>query len=59
MTENLRNVARRYYDAGLNVLPAIKAQKRPVGSWKKWTKERPDFDAVFRPGLNFDALCVV
>ena len=59
MTENLRNVARRYYDAGLNVLPASKAQKRPVGSWKKWTKERPDFDAVFRPGLNFDALCAV
>ena len=59
MTENLLAAARRYYDAGLNVLPAIKAQKRPVGAWKKWTKERPNFDAVFRPGLVFDAICVV
>ena len=59
MSEELRAVARRYYDAGLNVLPAIKAQKRPVGAWKRWTTERPDFDAVFRPGLAFDAICVV
>lgn len=55
----LLEVARIYYESGLNVLPAIKAQKRPVGAWKKWTKERPNFDEIFRPGLKFDALCVV
>ncbi len=56
---NLLEAARRYHAAGLNVLPAIKSGKRPIGSWKQWTKERPDFDAVFPAGLKFDALCVV
>lgn len=55
----LREAAKRYYDAGLNVLPAKRAEKRPVGAWKKWTKERPAFDAVFPAGLVFDAVCVV
>lgn len=56
---NLLEAARRYHAAGLNVLPAIKSGKRPIGSWKQWTKERPDFDAAFPAGLEFDALCVV
>jgi len=51
--------ARRYHAAGLNVLPADRKQKRPKGAWKQWTKERPDFDAAFPAGLQFDALCVV
>ena len=55
----LLEVARIYYESGLNVLPALKAQKRPVGAWKKWTKKVPSFDEAFRPGLEFDALCVV
>ena len=57
--EPLLAAAREYYAAGLNVLPALREQKRPVGSWKRWTKERPEFDEVFRPGVTFDALCVV
>ncbi len=56
----LREIARAYYDAGLNVLPALKAQKRPVGAWKKHTTKRPSFDEVFpENGKSFDALCVV
>ena len=55
----LREAAKRYYDAGLNVLPAKRAEKRPVGAWKKWTKERPAFETVFPAGLVFDAVCVV
>lgn len=55
----LYDVARKYYDAGLNVLPADKATKRPLGSWKQFTNERPAFEAVFYPGRTFDALCLV
>lgn len=51
--------ARKLYDSGLNVLPADRAGKRPLGTWKQWTKARPKFDEVFRPGLKFDAICVV
>ena len=54
MTSKLREAAKRYYDAGLNVLPAKRAEKRPVGAWKKWTKERPAFDAVFPAGIFLD-----
>jgi hypothetical protein len=59
MTENLIEAARQLYATGIVVLPALKAQKRPVGAWKKWTKTAPSFDEVFRPGLKFDAICVV
>jgi len=59
MTEKLLEAARQLYAAGIVVLPALKAQKRPVGAWKKWTKTAPSFDEVFRPGLKFDAICVV
>lgn len=55
----LLNEAKRLYDAGLNVLPARLKEKRPVGSWKRWTIARGDFFEVFRDGLQFDALCVV
>lgn len=56
---SLLDEARALYDSGLNVLPASKAKKRPLGTWKQWTKDRPPFDAVFRLGLTFDAICVV
>lgn len=59
MTEKLLEAARQLYATGIVVLPALKAQKRPVGAWKKWTKTTPSFDEVFRPGLKFDAICVV
>lgn len=54
MTSKLREAAKRYYDAGLNVLPAKRAEKRPVGAWKKWTKERPAFETVFPAGIFLD-----
>lgn len=56
---NLLEAARKIYESGIVVLPANKAQKRPVGTWKRWTTERPAFEQVFRPGLAFDAICVV
>ena len=59
MTEKLLEAARQLYATGLVVLPALKAQKRPVGAWKKWTKTAPSFDEVFRPNVKFDAICVV
>lgn len=59
MTNPLIEAAKRIYDSGLVVLPALRKEKRPVGAWKKWTKERPDFDAVFGARTKFDAICVV
>ena len=59
MQKKLLEAARQLYATGIVVLPALKAQKRPVGAWKKWTKTAPSFDEVFRPGLKFDAICVV
>ena len=56
--ETLLDAARRYYDAGLNILPASKAQKRPIGAWKQYAETRPAFDTVFN-GVSFDALAVV
>ena len=56
---NLREIARRYHAAGLNVLPADRKQKRPLRSWKKWVEEKPAFDLVFPSDLQFNAICVV
>lgn len=58
---NLIEAAKRIYDSGIVVLPALRKEKRPVGAWKRWTKERPDFDAVFYEGIEAraDAICVV
>lgn len=58
MTVDLTLAARRLYNSGLVVLPADKRGKRPIGSWRRWTKERPDFGAVFN-GVRHDAVCVV
>ena len=49
---NLIEAAKRIYDSGIVVLPALRKEKRPVGAWKRWTKERPDFDAVFYEGIE-------
>lgn len=55
----LRDCALALYNTGLNVLPAIKSQKRPVGAWKQYTEQRPVFDDAFPLDLSFDAICVV
>lgn len=54
----LLEVARQYYNAGLNVLPANVKEKRPIGSWKKFAEERPTFEEAFN-GKSFDALALV
>lgn len=56
---DLTNAARELYAAGLNVLPALRAEKRPAIAWKKFVATRPAFDEVFKSGTKFDALCVV
>lgn len=56
---NLRDVAKTYYDAGLNVLPATSKGKRPLVKWKQFTETRPAFDDVFPLDLKFDAIAVV
>ena len=50
-----------YRGAGLSVLPAVKAMKRPsIGSWKKWSARLPaevEVEAWF--SNNPDAVCIV
>ena len=50
-----------YRGAGLSVLPAVKAMKRPsIGSWKKWSVRLPaevEVEAWF--ANNPDAVCIV
>lgn len=57
--QELKEIARQYSAAGLNVLPAIKAQKRPAIGWRQYIDHKPAFDSVFNDDVNFDALCVV
>ena len=58
--QELKDIARQYCAAGLNVLPAIKAQKRPAINWRQYVDHKPAFDSVFDiDNINFDALCVV
>ena len=54
--DGLRVEATRLSKSGLNVLPAIKAQKRPVGSWQEFRTQRRQVDAAFD---RCDALAVV
>ena len=56
---NLRDVARKYYDGGLNVLPATSKKKCPLGKWKEFIQARPAFDVAFPAGIQFDALFVI
>ena len=55
----LKEIAKKYYDAGLNILPASSREKRPLCAWKKYIKQRPTFDEVFSSITNFDALALV
>ena len=61
MTSIPVETAAAYLKAGLSVLPAIKARKRPaVGAWKTWSQRLPtdiDVEAWFSNG--HEALCVV
>ena len=57
--KTLLDVAKDYYESGLNVLPASKSQKRPLCKWREYTTDRPDFDRVFSESTTFDALAVV
>ena len=54
--EGLRVEATRLDRAGLNVLPAIKAEKRPIGSWQAFRTQRRPVDETFD---RCDALAVV
>ena len=55
------DTARAYLDAGLCVLPARRAEKRPaVGAWKRYQKRLPtpaEVDAWFANGP--DAMCII
>jgi len=56
----MRDVARKYLDAGLCVLPARRDQKRPTVAWKAFQKRLPissEIDAWFANGHS--ALCVL
>ncbi len=57
--KSLKEIAREYYNAGLNVLPASKRQKRPLCKWKEYVSKRPEFAKVFSDSLEFDAIAVV
>ena len=56
---DLKEIAKKYYDAGLNILPASSREKRPLCAWKRYIKQRPTFDEVFSSITNFDALAIV
>ena len=52
----LRSEAGRLDKAGLNVLPATKAEKRPVGRWQEFRTQRRQVDGAF---CYCDAIAVV
>lgn len=56
---DLKEIAKKYYDAGLNILPASSREKRPLCAWKRYIKQRPTFDEVFSSITNYDALALV
>lgn len=57
---NLLETAKKYYDAGLNILPASSREKRPLVSWRDYIKQRPSFDSAFNENTpHFDALALV
>ena len=57
--KTLLDIAKEYYESGLNVLPASKKQKRPLCKWRDYTTTRPDFSSVLSESTAFDALAVV
>ena len=54
-------LAMGYLAAGLSVLPAIKAEKRPsVGSWKPWAERLPsEYEVKAWFGNHPDGVCIV
>lgn len=54
-------LAMGYLAAGLSVLPAIKAEKRPsVGSWKTWAERLPsEYEVRAWFGNHPDGVCIV
>lgn len=54
---DLREVARRMRDAGLNVLPA--KGKHPIVRWTDYQETIPPFEKVFPEGRQFGSLFVV
>ena len=54
-------LAMGYLAAGLSVLPAIKAEKRPaVGSWKLWSERLPsEYEVKAWFGNHPDGVCIV
>ena len=63
-TMTIRETAIAYQQAGLTVLPAIKAQKRPaIPSWKAYQDQSPPFEQVEtwfgNPSSKHDGLCIV
>lgn len=60
----MQDVAQQYLDAGLCVLPAIRAEKRPaVGAWKQYQTRLPtpaELSAWFEGGSKSpDAICIL
>ncbi|MEX2389162.1 MAG: bifunctional DNA primase/polymerase, partial [Phycisphaeraceae bacterium] len=57
----MQDVAKQYLDAGLCVLPARRAEKRPtVGAWKQYQKRRPTEAELSAWMANDpDAICIL
>jgi len=56
----MRNAARKLFNAGLCVMPARRAEKRPVPNWKRYQERLPtrmELEAWFANG--HDALCIL
>lgn len=56
MSFDLKQEATRLNESGLNVLPATKTLKRPVGSWREYREKRRAVDEAFD---RCDALAIV
>lgn len=56
MSFDLKQEAARLNESGLNVLPATKSLKRPVGSWREYREKRRAVDDAFD---RCDAIAVV
>lgn len=57
--KTLLDIAKEYYESGLNVAPASKRQKRPLCKWREFTAKRPEFAKVFSESATFDAIAVI
>ena len=55
----ISEVAQQYLAAGLSVLPAIPAEKRPTVSWKEFQSRRPTPDELAKLTAGADGLCLI